>query len=211
MRETVKKNKSSLVYKIAYGLNKRENRPEKTTRCRLFWKTVFMLFLGWPAGGLLLAITLAVGLVAITIIGCIEFTFSRRPTWYEKEKGSRDMFTPIEKWPTIRGHRVWPISVFILVFAAFQLGPFFRNFPGCYTRAVQWLNQLAVFEYYTFEIAVFFAVFFLAAVLYLGIRTFRKSEFYGLLKGYLSDIEKNWCPIVEFVDDENKIREPSSE
>lgn len=177
----MKLKKNSRIANIAYGLGPKC--PEHTNLCKLFWWTLFMLFMGWPVSLLLIA-------VALSVAYSIGFFMASKPTIGMKSE-SEKAFVPIEKWPKIMGHRVWPINVIGLcavVYVAWQYVP---------TAAMAVTGWLSINVSMAMMI---FAGALLSIALGYAIRKFFESELWESAKAYISAKKQKICPIVEFVD-----------
>lgn len=171
--------KNGWVAKIAYGFTSGRNIPENTNLCKLFWRTLFMLFIGWP-------FILALLVVAVAAVYFIGFFVASRPTL-----GMDSDFAPIKKWPKIMGHRIWPtsiISLCILVFVIWHL------LPLAIAAVIGWLSANMSIA------AMIFVGAFLVIALGYAIKRFFRSELWKLARAYMSAKKQRFCPIVEFVD-----------
>lgn len=103
--------RGGFLFNIAYGLDKRK--PCSDNLCRFLGKLIAMLLFVWPTY-LMLRAFLFVMFVIITIIGLL---FTMRLPINENEEKIADglLMVQFKRWPTIRGHRVWPISLLALI------------------------------------------------------------------------------------------------
>ena len=173
--------KNGWIDKIAYGLNAKC--PEHTNLCKLFWRTLFMLFIGWP-------LTLVLIAVALFVAYAIGFFMASKPT-IGMSMASEKAFVPIEKWPKIMGHRIWPINVISLcaiVCVAWQY------VPAAAMAVTGWLSVNV-----SMAMMIFVGALLIIALGY-AIRKFFESELWELAKAYISAKKQKICPIVEFVD-----------
>jgi hypothetical protein len=198
-RVVVKKN--GFLFHLAYGLHSAP--PKRTSRCELFWQTVFMLFIGWPI------VLIIVGIVIVVAVSW-GLLFASRPSWRKVEKASDSAFVPIEKWPKIAGHPVWPFTVAVIICAGYGIRLFLLHLPGYLMRLKLWFNSVGPVGSFNYRGLITIAlIWFLGIFLFRFSKWLRKSELYQLFKGALSDFHRGLCPIVEFVDDKKPEESPA--
>ncbi len=95
--------KKGFVFKVAYGLNCYS--PDSKSLCLLFWKFVFMVFLGWPAF-----------ILYVIVAALFLFLFAHRLGFFKGEHF--DESYRFKNWPEIHGHRIWPV-IFVLPVLAY--------------------------------------------------------------------------------------------
>lgn len=169
--------KDSFVYRVAYGIDAYP--PEKTSLCGMFWKFIFMLF-AWP---LLVIAATSIGIVFYAV----GFLVAAKPNFSD---GGIDYY---EKWPEIRGHRIWPITVLAIITA---LGLIYEIiFSSAAKTAVAFgashpiliISGLAV-------IGVIITVF----------ANQQLKEIMELAMSYLRAKKEKVCPMIKFVGAESK-------
>lgn len=99
--------KEGFVYKTAYGLDERPPK-EKVSICILFWKFVFMFFLGWPFHFLL--------------VWPLGLLVGRHPVSYNYGFSNGEVkWAVFERWPAIGKFKIYPLYLLLtsLIFAAF--------------------------------------------------------------------------------------------
>lgn len=167
--------RKSWVFKIAYGLSSEGRIPDQVSRCLLFWRTVFMLLVGWPA-------TMFATFVLMLVLFACGFFWGYRPAVFKSDKRSEPLI-PIEHWPTIGGRRIWPIWIILAALAIFQLPPLI----GLAIDLLLW--HIGLFGMCTVVVLGLVAIFFFG-------RWFSTTEVYCLFKDHLRDIKEKHCPII---------------
>ena len=166
------------TFKLAYGASEEKNIPRYTSRCRLFWRTVGMTLIGWPLTGVFLA---------VFIIGGLFLAADR----LDFNENTKQLFVPIKRWPSVRGHRVWP-SMVILVGTILYYGPLIITSVYGYLSIVV---GLLIAQAGTIGTAMA-SVATLILVIYLGWKIYR-SDLWELFTDYLGDTVDGWCPTIE--------------
>jgi hypothetical protein len=182
------KRKKILFYLTGYGLQKPENVPSHTNKCRLFWRTVGMILVGWFAVAIYYTLGLIAGLVGLAILVGIGVLFcGHRPGWKEKDP---EMFMPIfgPRWPKIGGKPVWPVFVYIPTLLAYWV----------------WTHTSAIYEFFVelwgfitqpVVVSFTFTVLFLGVV-FVVIGSARKADWWLLFRDYLKARKEKFCPII---------------
>lgn len=104
------------VAKVAYGSILKERKeihiPSKVSMCKLAWRFVTMLLVGWLlqllAGGI---IALLFG-IFFGIAGAVAFFIASYPHLHNN--GELE-FQHYKRWPKIRGHQIYPLSILLPV------------------------------------------------------------------------------------------------
>lgn len=175
--------RDGILYGIAYGLC--EKKPMETSLCKLFWRIPFCL-VGW-------IFVIIVAIAFILLVSIMGFLVSKRfPVFTDDKKGDKrgEILVDFERWPTLRGYRIYPIVVAGIALAIWQYD-YTLNTIGYYAVdvvAVYWLGILLALG---IMVAFVFLVVLLGAVL--------ETETYKLIKEYLKAKHEKVCPKVKFV------------
>ncbi len=166
--------RDSWVFKIAYG-NNPNSAPQSSNICNLFWRTTFMLFLGWPV--------ILIIMVVLTIF-TLGFSGKRLP-FFKNDVTDGSNMVPIKYWPKIHGHRVLPFPIMLISFVIFLV----------YTVVTEVINFLSLFFGLSTVLNIATGVVFLGLFVFLANKA-RKTEYWLLLKSYTSSVKKNYCPVI---------------
>lgn len=151
----------------------KDNLPRNINLHELLRRTLFMLFIGWPMAIILFA-AVAVIYVLLYFVG---FWFALRPVT-RKDGLVYNWLIPIRRWPKIKGHRIWPLTVLVLYAVSYAI---WQYFSGVTVAVVAVATLLIIASGYI--TAKFF-----------------KPELWKLTKAYISGkYHKLFLP-VEFVD-----------
>lgn len=177
---------------MAYGMTAKENIPETTTRCNLFWRFVVMTFLAWPLFGLFLLVTAGLMIaVAFLILG---YKLNKNRSTLE------DFFVPINHLPKIRGHFLYPWELWIVLILAALLYNYWYSMISALGRFWDGLSRFWNMAVLTAQTSIFgFAlvsvilIFLLVAIA----KKVRKTEVWKLFSGYMGDeYKRRFCPII---------------
>ncbi len=168
--------RDSLMFKLAYGIDAKV--PTYTTTCRLTRKALQGL-VTWPI--------LIAGEVILRIILVVSFIlFARKVNLH-----SGDMSEQIMPWPTLSGHRIWPLSV---------IG------PGLLAYLLYGYGQLAIISLWNFwkDSWPTVSIVLLLGILAAGLFLFYDSEAWNLLSSRLKDWKDKRCRIIPIEPEEKK-------
>ncbi|MDP3999128.1 MAG: hypothetical protein Q8P76_00860 [bacterium] len=162
--------RSGWVYRMAYPKWWSNYQPDRPSLCSLFWRV--------------LAMTLIVRLVMLSLLQMAGFLFANK---VDLAGMGRDLYVPYESWPTIRGHRVWPIAILALIGAVALAvdNPEVLKVGGLVVAVIVSVVSVA------FGIAVFIVG---------GIPAIRKNEAVKLTVEYIKAKKQKVCPLVKVVD-----------
>lgn len=173
-----KRNKQEFMYRTAYGLN--EYPPEEVTKCGLFWKFVFMFFIMWPFLFIILGISMGLGYAVGFFVASKPKFPSGRLVYYGR-------------WPKIKGHRIWPITVLAIIITLLSFYEII--FSSAAKTAVAFgashFNLIIIGLVASGVIAAVFANRYLREVINLSV-------------DYLKAKKNKVCPMIKFVDAENR-------
>ena len=100
--------RNGMLYKIAYGHMKICQRPNEFGICALTWRILFMTLIGWPClgafWGLVGAMAVFIVIVCAVSLYSLGFFFAM-----DLSDEPNRIFEPYEKWPQIKGFRIYPI------------------------------------------------------------------------------------------------------
>lgn len=159
--------KNSFLWKIAYGFWNGDKETKTTNLCVFFWRVVAAFF------------------IAIPIISIIGFLFAHGLSIKEDDGG---VLTPYKKWFTIKRHRVYPITVLLILVVVLNI-----------VR----LGMYYGLKYLIYGIGALVGIVALACAILLimnGFRKFRESEILQLVKSYIRAKKEKVCPTINFVD-----------
>ncbi len=169
---TVKKD--SWVYKVACLWAKP---PESTNLCRFFWRVVFSCA-GFP-------LVLAAAGAFICVLSPPLFFFARRIDFSDGPSPS----IPFKRWPAIRGHRIYPVYLFVPAVVWVCL--------GLLVAAGRAVMDFFVFVEHLGLTAVLLTCLFI--ILFWTLRSKGKdSAFWSLIKEYARAKKQKVCPMIEF-------------
>lgn len=178
--------KNSFLWKIAYTWsNKEEAQEVKTTNlCRFFWRVML---------GLVLA---TVVIILYYVILLCEFLFGFFVARYPVAKGIHSQKGPFnivkyQKWPTVKGHRIYPIVVLLISAAAIGIVEVGIHYPKDLMYGIGILIGLVALV-----VLVAIKGWFITS----GFKRFRRSDAYRLTKEYLRARKEKVCPTIIFVD-----------
>lgn len=162
--------KDGWVFKIAYkwqeGSNEKAGKPLSTNICRVFWLFMFSFFVFWP-------IIIPVTFTLISLFYFWGFWAAQKLNW---ERNGQQMYKPYDRWPTIHGHRIWPLNFLLLAGYSTWL---YYHWPSC---------------------LVFTATFIILAIIICAAWFFfSKSEISKLFKAYVISWKEKVCIRVDFV------------
>lgn len=180
MRE-IKKN--GLVCKVAFFADK--HIPSEIDGCKLFWKFVFMIF-GIPLG------FLAATVMYVFLFG-VSFPFAARPTLLKEDSAeSNAPFVRYERWPKIKGWRIWPIWP-----ALFALMVYYKTTS---LQVASGIINLTVFNSGFWFFVAGVAIFIFGFEVFLVIKKIPESEVSKLVKAFLKAKKEKVCPLLKIVD-----------
>jgi hypothetical protein len=194
------------IFRIAYGLQDPSAVPASTGLCRIFWRMVFMVFVGWPA-----FYALRYGLY-YAVQGTALLVSAHRLA--RNSDHTLDAFVPIARWPAVRGKRIWPslcllaaaflyLSSPLIGYAWAHLG----TFTGVVAGTIKFVAAMVVIgvigcaaiaalltlKDYAFEVA--------APAMIRGVRKsalrISESEEWEFIMAFGEATKKNLCPIIE--------------
>lgn len=169
--------RKSWVFKIAYGVYR--NIPTRVGRCALFWRFVFMLLIGLP-------ITLVVFTILISVFSVVGFFYGYRPSLLKSDGKKSDPLVPIRHWPTVGGHRVWPICIVLIGVILF----FIPQLTKWAFLIFQWTFQ------YIGLLGMFMGGVSILVLIYYFLCRFKTTDMWMLFQDYLSDRKKKLCPMI---------------
>lgn len=188
--------KGGLLHKVAFDWNTdyRKKPPMKTSSCKLFWLTVFGLFIAWP----FIFITRVFGWVVRIVLALPVFIFfGYKPTgtsWRFGVVSDKYMstftdvfpFEPISWWPRIDGAILMPLPIFIIGYALYK----------AITKAIYYALVKPSLYLFGWKGSLFGLVLIIALIF--AIRALRKTEFWGVAKDYYKSFSEKYCREVEF-------------
>lgn len=184
------------LFKVAYGLTKKDDIPSRVNGCRLFWRIVFMLIIAWPILLICIAFVVAFVLGFTFIFG---FFVAKRPAVLSKEEVSQAdlLMTPYKHWPTVKGKRIYPIWLVVAAVAVYYS-------PSIVSVLVDVSSATAAsvsinFWWLITRIGGAFIGIVLACVIVYTIGAIRKSEWLKLTKELISAKKQKICPVVNII------------
>ncbi|HEX8974569.1 MAG TPA: hypothetical protein VF817_03730 [Patescibacteria group bacterium] len=183
--------KEGFVYKVAYGLS--GGCPRKTNLCKLFWRFLLMFFIGWPIVGIAYCAIHFIFYIFFPAIGyTLGFWIAHRPPVFKGDyKG--DSLIPYDKWPTIKGWRVYPIYGVAVAFILFN--PKDTMMVGRST--IVGIAKHTVFSGFFWSWVAGVAVF---VILLCMTKAVKKSETYKMFVEFAKAKKQKICPTVEIVE-----------
>ena len=183
------------LHRFAYNWDpdSRRAKPARTDGCRLFWRSLFALFLAWPCviGGRI------VGWIVRIVFAVPAFIlFGARPagpSWrfFDQEAPSLP-FVPIKWWPRVKGLRILPGGI-ILVAALLAV----VVIAICLV-VITTVHVTAVI-FFTSRIGeVVFGLLVLGGVYGIVYAVYRNTEAWQVVRGFVKAKKEKFCPIVEF-------------
>ncbi|HEY4511691.1 MAG TPA: hypothetical protein VJH55_02520 [Candidatus Paceibacterota bacterium] len=167
--------KSSWIFKVAYGLDEKYDRPQQVSLCLLFWRFWTHLLFWWPIG----IVVMTTLIVATSTVG---FFFGYRPSTAKGE----DFYVQYPL-PRVFGLRLWPISLITLIATAYYL-------PGITMRTVEWVSSAPK----NINLSTFWWItgFLLCSFLTRMVWKFLGTETWKMCKEYVKAKKQKVCPIV---------------
>ena len=183
--------KDGRLHRVAYDWHPdwRKTRPERTSICKLFWLTVFAVFLAWPW----IVISRIFGWI-VRIVGAVPafLLFGYVPEgqdWRFLEQDSLP-FRRIDSWPVWKGMRIEPGKILLLIGASVLLA---------------WALKILLFDALIMRFFVgtplgnILGVLIIIASLFFWIRAVVKNtESWQLTKEFVRAKKNHFCPLVEF-------------
>ena len=175
--------RSGILFGIAYGAS--DEQPREISLCKLFWRIPFGL-VDW-------VYVIATASVVFIVASMVWLFFAKRLPLFDgdyKRVKADDVFVNFEHWPTLRGHRIYPIWVILIALAIWQYD-YTLNTIGYYAVdvvAAHWLGILMV-------LGIMVAFVFLICLL--GVVS--ETETYKLTKEYLKAKHEKVCPTIRVI------------
>lgn len=197
--------------------------PTQMSLCRLFWRSVAMVFVFWPIVGGLGLIMLA---VLYTLLYTVNFLFGRRPVFDSDNVPKEQITVPYKRWLKVKGVRVTPALALLPLTALVGVRPemyegehYFKRMSLPVVHGVRMVPMVAVASLFVFAVIVvglyslaekaasvagsygtelvYGSLGFLAlAVVTWAAVKFFSSEAWALLREYVKARKENFCPIV---------------
>lgn len=167
--------RKGFVYRVAYPRWWSNHQPETISLCKLFWRFLMILFVAFPI------------MVVVNVFMAVMMFFIayRVPNFFTEY--SDFTHRAYRNWPTIRGHRVWPISlvpVGLLIWGILK-DPADMEFLGIVIVGIAAIVAVAC------GIIFFFME---------GIPAIRKSEMGQLVREYFKAKKQKICPLIRVTD-----------
>jgi hypothetical protein len=185
------------VYKIAYGHCGWGHKPSsRVGLCALVKQFFWSLFVVWPlAIVFIVAVVIIFAALAICMYATLYgfgFFFAARPQAFDGPGYEICDFVSYKKWPKIRGFRIIPIWLLLLV-------ALIANFSAVISEIKSYFVQLAEYTIYSKGFWMFFG--FVAAIIVSAfIRSYIKNnEACQVLKEYLKARKQKFCPTIDVV------------
>jgi|GEM_PF-2892469 len=177
--------RDGILYGIAYGLPWCEKQPSEISLCKLFWRIPFCL-VGW----VFMIVIAVVALIGVSVAGF--FVAKRLPLFDEDDEKKKvgDILVNFTRWPTLRGHRIYPIWVALIVIAIWQYD-YTLNTIGYYAVDVVVAHWLGILLSLGIMVAFVFMVVLFGVV--------SETEAYKLTREYLKAVHEKVCPTVKVV------------
>lgn len=179
---------NGFVWKIAFNWHSKQPR-RKVSVCKVFWHFILGLFILWPLILLFLIIMLC-------IVNTFGFFMTHRAN-FPKTKGT-DVTIPYKHWPTVLGHRVYPIAIIIpagiIYFIYATWGRWIQLFKDVLRPIVDKGGTIFL---------VISGIVLLVLVI-IGLRKFWHSEVGLLFREYSSAFHRKVCPYVDIIPAEKK-------
>jgi MFS family permease len=157
--------KNSFLWKMAYGSWGELDREIKTTNlCKFFWRFVAAFF------------------IVIPLIYIIGFFVAHGPD-------TKGILRPYRKWPKIKGHHVYPITVFLIFVVALgivRLGMYIGMYNLIFGTSI--IVGIVVL--------MIVVLWFIAS----SFQTFRESDTFQLVRSYIRAKKDKVCPTITFID-----------
>ncbi len=158
--------------------------------CKIFWRFLLGFFIFWP-------LILVLGSFCIACISIVVFLIAKRFT----SKNPPAITTHFRRWPTVRGHRVYPISIIIPAIAVY--GIYILSWPSISSSIITYITT--ALDFFIKHGGIFFlsavsAVCIIAILIIAwGIIIFWRSEVGLLFREYCSAVHRKVCPFVEII------------
>ena len=176
----MKISRKSFVYRMAYDGS--VDAPRTVSVCGLFWRFLFTLLVLYPCT-LILSVFIGILWTICTIVSYFRCFFMATHGNNFFKTDSYEPYKPYKHWPTILGHRVWPITVLGIAYFIFLLVEFPKDFL---------VSAVLLFGLVTLAALV---IFFIN-----GIPAIRKSDAFKLAKAYIKAKKERVCPLIRVTD-----------
>ncbi len=186
--------RSGLVYRIAYALdtNKDTNAITQVSLCKLFWRLVGMIFVGY-------LICLPIALIAVVIVliisSAVGILFAQR---LNTTPGDNRFLQSIERWPSIAGHKIYPIVVILPVVLIWALVAWRHDLVVAFSA----VRDVCYTDLDTLIISILCGAVIICLVIFFNSDFWKDCDIWYVTKEYLKAKKAKICPLVDIVDDD---------
>lgn len=175
--------RSGMIFKIAYGWTPEENIPSQISLCKLFWRVVWVTPLVW-------LFLFPLSWLIVSILFVLSFLWNGTRPGVLKGDGHQG-FIEIRRWPTLRGLRLSP-GLLIIIVALLHF--VWRNREKLSSAGGQLFKEFApglIFLGYVIGSVC------LVVLSSLALSYFSNSEAWRLFKAFLRARKERVCPILK--------------
>jgi hypothetical protein len=179
----MKLRKKGLLVKMAYAFKREDDIPKRTSLCKFFWRFIGHL--------VVVPIFFFIFFISLLVASFFGFFVAKRPTVFKN--GSMVHY---EKWPSVCGHRIYPISILLGIFICYVIRESVLESTSIIKESIY--NNIHILKSpITLYVIIGISIIIIGLISY---RMFKKSETYRLIKAYIRAKKEKVCPIIEIID-----------